>query len=81
MFLDEDNSMTQIQRTFSGNRCSDHLTVLNAFHKWSSSCHRDINTTNYCNNKMLSQTSLKITKNVTVLFYFIRMILIIKYQW
>jgi len=59
--------MTPAQRAFSGNRCSDHLTVLNAFHQWASLFQRNIDTTDYCERKMLSQPSLTTTADVTVL--------------
>lgn len=64
MFLDY--RMTPAQRAYSGNRCSDHLTVLNAFHQWES-LSRSIDTTDYCERKMLSQPSLVTTADVTVL--------------
>lgn len=64
MFLDY--RMTPAQRAYSGNRCSDHLTVLNAFHQWESLSHT-IDTTDYCERKMLSQPSLVTTADVTVL--------------
>jgi ATP-dependent RNA helicase A len=58
--------MTPAQRALSGNRCSDHLTVLNAFHQWESLFRRNIDTTDYCERKMLSQPSLTTTADVTV---------------
>jgi len=60
-----DHRMTPAQRAFSGNRCSDHLTVLNAFHQWQSLIYRNIDTTEYCERKMLSQPSLTTTADVT----------------
>ncbi|XP_029345786.1 dosage compensation regulator [Acyrthosiphon pisum] len=60
-----DHRMTPAQRAFSGNRCSDHLTVLNAFHQWQSLVYRNIDTTEYCERKMLSQPSLTTTADVT----------------
>ncbi|XP_060872355.1 dosage compensation regulator [Metopolophium dirhodum] len=59
-----DHRMTPAQRAFSGNRCSDHLTVLNAFHQWQSLVYRNIDTTEYCERKMLSQPSLTTTADV-----------------
>jgi len=61
--------MTPAQRAFSGNRCSDHLTVLNAFHQWQALAYRDIDTTEYCERKMLSLPSLTTTADVTVPTY------------
>ncbi|XP_022167135.1 dosage compensation regulator [Myzus persicae] len=59
-----DHRMTPAQRAFSGNRCSDHLTVLNAFHQWQSLVYRKIDTTEFCERKMLSQPSLTTTADV-----------------
>lgn len=61
-----DYRMTPAQRAFSGNRCSDHLTVLNAFHQWENLFRRDIDTTEYCARKMLSLPSLTTTADVMV---------------
>lgn len=61
-----DYRMTPAQRAFSGNRCSDHLTILNAFHQWQSLSLRNIDTTDYCERKMLSLPSLSTTADVTV---------------
>lgn len=58
--------MTPAQRVLSGNRCSDHLTVLNVFHQWLSLFRRGIDTTDYCERKMLSQPSLSTTADVSV---------------
>lgn len=58
--------MTPAQRALSGNRCSDHLTVLNAFQQWHSLYQRNIDTTEYCERKMLSQPSLVTTADVKV---------------
>ncbi|KAF0752625.1 dosage compensation regulator isoform X2 [Aphis craccivora] len=60
-----DHRMTPAQRAFSGNRCSDHLTVLNAFHRWQSLIYRNIDATEFCERKMLSQPSLTTTADVT----------------
>lgn len=60
-----DHRMTHSQRAFSGNRCSDHLTVLNAFHRWQSLIYRNIDATEFCERKMLSQPSLTTTADVT----------------
>ncbi|XP_027854548.2 dosage compensation regulator isoform X1 [Aphis gossypii] len=60
-----DHRMTPAQRAFSGNRCSDHLTVLNAFHRWQSLIYRNVDTTEFCERKMLSQPSLTTTADVT----------------
>ncbi|CAI6362148.1 unnamed protein product [Macrosiphum euphorbiae] len=59
-----DHRMTPAQRAFSGNRCSDHLALLNAFHQWQSLAYCNINPTEYCENKMLSQPSLTSTADV-----------------
>ncbi|XP_050427766.1 dosage compensation regulator [Adelges cooleyi] len=59
-----DHRMTPAQRALSGNRCSDHLTVLNAFQQWESLYQRNIDTTEYCARKMLSQPSLTTTADV-----------------
>ncbi|XP_050532289.1 ATP-dependent RNA helicase A protein [Daktulosphaira vitifoliae] len=61
-----DHRMTPAQRALSGNRCSDHLTVLNAFQQWDSLFQRNIDTTEYCERKMLSQPSLVTTADVKV---------------
>lgn len=70
IFLFIDHRMTPAQRILSGNRCSDHLTMLNAFHRWSSLFHRNINTTDYCEHKMLSQPSLITIADIAVLYIF-----------
>lgn len=67
-----DYRMTPAQRAFSGNRCSDHLTVLNAFHQWENLFRRDIDTTEYCARKMLSLPALTTTADVEVLYIFIQ---------
>lgn len=59
--------MTPAQRVFSGNRCSDHLTMFNAFHRWSSMFRHDIDTSDYCSRKMLSKPSLVTIADIAVL--------------
>ncbi|XP_008183325.1 ATP-dependent RNA helicase A-like [Acyrthosiphon pisum] len=56
-----DHRMTPAQRAFSGNRCSDHLALLNAFQQWQSLDYCNINPTEYCERKMLSEPSLTTT--------------------
>jgi len=79
MFID--HRMTQAQCYFSGNRCSDHLTVLNAFHQWQSLIYRNIDTTEFCERKMLSQPSLTTTADVTVPTFIISSYLIYLKQY
>jgi len=79
MFID--HRMTPAQRAFSGNRCSDHLTVLNAFHRWQSLIYRNIDATEFCERKMLSQPSLTTTADVTVLTFIISSYLIYLYVY
>jgi len=67
MFLD--HRMTPSQRAFSGNRCSDHLALLNAFHEWQSLAYCNINPTEYCERNMLSQQSLTTTADAMVHTY------------
>lgn len=70
--------MTPAQRAFSGNRCSDHLTVLNAFHQWQSLIYRNIDTTEFCEHKMLSQPSLTTTADVMVPTFIISSLIYLK---
>lgn len=79
MFID--HRMTPAQRAFSGNRCSDHLTVLNAFHRWQSLIYRNVDTTEFCERKMLSQPSLTTTADVTVPTFIISSYLIYLKQY
>lgn len=56
------------QKLFSGNRCSDHMTVLNAFYQWESLFCRNIDTTEFCDSNMLSLPSLTTIADVRVKF-------------